>query len=286
MITVKYNNLGFRQEEGFTDWDLAVAGDSFTEMGILPYHQVPTTVLGKILNLRVANFGVAVTGPLTHLSYLRAFGIAPSTRRVMIIFFEGNDLFDLDTEFIALENFRKNKRRPYRRFKKQSSMIKAIMAPFNRPQTKESGDRITATFKSSVNDIPISLDYLPPGAKDLSPLTFQELNYFFAQYAEFAREKGVEAWLVYMPCKIRAVYGQIEFLANAPNEQREWQPTDLPETIAALSRDHGIRFINVSPALIGASKNGRTLLYNPFYDTHVNAAGAQVIAEEIVRHLK
>ncbi|MGC8990233.1 MAG: hypothetical protein ACP5MD_08950, partial [Verrucomicrobiia bacterium] len=64
-ITVKYDRFGFRNEIELRDWEVAVAGDSFTELGHLPYHQLFTTMLARRLNLRVLNLGVGNTGPLT-----------------------------------------------------------------------------------------------------------------------------------------------------------------------------------------------------------------------------
>lgn len=284
-ITVKYNQQGFRQEEGYTDWDLAIAGDSFTEMGILPYPQVPTTIVGKLLNLRVVNLGVVVTGPLTHLHYLRSFGVAPSTRRTVIVFFEGNDLSDLDKESTRLREFWKTGRRPYRNFRRQTSMLKAVMRMGRMPDRKQPADQIIANFRSSTGEIPISLDYLPPMSKDLPATTMSQLEFFFKEYAEFAHSNGVEAWLAYMPCKIRVMHGQIRFLDSAPDSHTQWQPTDLPETIGEFSRRYGIRFINLTSTMVQASRQGQALLFNPFYDTHINAAGAQIVAEGIARRL-
>ena len=59
------------------------------------YDQLFTTILGKMLNIRVLNLGVSHTGPLTQLSYLQDYGVSPSTKHVVIVFYEGNDLSDL-----------------------------------------------------------------------------------------------------------------------------------------------------------------------------------------------
>jgi hypothetical protein len=70
---------------------------------------------------------------------------------------------------------------------------------------------VNARFKSSRGDIPISVDYTPPNKADRSARTIEQLEYFFRQYAEFAERKGIKAWLAYMPCKLRVVYGHVEF---------------------------------------------------------------------------
>src|SRR5205814_7470894 len=98
---------------------------SFVELGYLPMDQLFTTILGQSLGLRVANFGTSYTGPLTQLSYLQDYGIAQSTRRSVIVFFEGNDLSDLSAESADAEKLKLTGKRPYRKFTKQPSAIKA-----------------------------------------------------------------------------------------------------------------------------------------------------------------
>lgn len=111
-------------------------------------------------------------------------------------------------------------------------------------------------------------------------------RYLCSSHAEFAGDKGVEAWLTYMPCKVCVVSGQIAFLDSAPESQTKWPPTDFPETIGEFSRRYGLRFVDLTPARVQASRLGATLSFNPFYETHINAAGARVVAEEIARCLR
>src|SRR5262249_34359281 len=106
-VTMTYDSHGFRNPEGMRDWEIAIAGDSFTELGFLRQEQIFTSVMGRLLGIRVLNLGVCATGPLTQLSYLREYGIADHTRNVMIVFFEGNDLADLDREWAALDRWKK-----------------------------------------------------------------------------------------------------------------------------------------------------------------------------------
>src|SRR5678815_4827611 len=50
-ITVDYDAQGFRNPTNLVDWDVAVAGDSFVELGYLPYEGLFTTLAGKQLGL-------------------------------------------------------------------------------------------------------------------------------------------------------------------------------------------------------------------------------------------
>lgn len=47
-----------------------MAGDSFVELGNLPFEQLFTTILGELTHRPVLNLGVSHTGSLTQLCYL------------------------------------------------------------------------------------------------------------------------------------------------------------------------------------------------------------------------
>jgi hypothetical protein len=49
----------------------------------------------------------------------------------------------------------------------------------------------------------------------------QQLEYFFRKYAVFAQRKGIKAWLAYMPCKLRVIYGHIEFTKDTPEQAKK-----------------------------------------------------------------
>ena len=284
-ITVSYDATGFRHEEGFTDWEIAIAGDSFTELGYLPYDQLFTTILGKLTNLRVLNLGTGYTGPLTQLSYLRDYGLAPGTRRAVIVFFEGNDLEDLDREYGDLMRYQSTGHRPLREFKKQTSVTRALFklveSIFQRPPRSW----VTAYFKSARGDVPITLLYIPPARDQLPPEAVRQLNYFFERFAAFGKDHHVEVWLVFMPCKERVVYGMVEFCATASEKLKKWEPTDLPIVISDLSQGHGVRFMDLTPMLREETHQSGELLYNSIYDTHLNARGSQAVAREMARQL-
>jgi len=63
-ITVSYDRNGFRNPEGMSDWQIAVAGDSSTELGYLADDQLFTSILSHRLEAPVLNLGVSYTGPV------------------------------------------------------------------------------------------------------------------------------------------------------------------------------------------------------------------------------
>jgi hypothetical protein len=287
VITVTYDRAGFRNRDDISDWDVAVAGDSFTELGHLRSEELFTTVLGQSLGVRVLNLGTGYTGPLTQLSYLRDYGIAGSTRirHAFIVFFEGNDLEDLAWEYEALGRWRLSGERAYRKFKKQPSGVKAtyelLVKVAERRGTQ--ADHVDAYFRSVQGTIPISLAYTPPGRADIPEETRQALSYFFDEYARFGKERQLAVWLAYMPSKERVLHGQMEFAKDAPEQFRNWRPTDLPALVSELCDRDGIRFIDLTPALITETVRTRKLLYNSIYDTHLNSHGSLAVGRELVR---
>jgi hypothetical protein len=286
-VTVKYNQMGFRNEENFSDWEVAVAGDSFTELGDLTYDKLFTTILGKMLNIRVLNLGVSRTGPLTQLSYLQHLGVAPSTKHVVIVFYEGNDLSDLRDEYAALVQYHESGHREYRQFKTQTSMLKALFTVLQTLwSNKKPSNAVHAQFKSAHGDIPISIGgYTPPNKAQVPAETMQQLEYFFRKYADFAKSKGIKAWLAYMPRKLRVVYDRIEFTQGATESQKKWKPSDLPQAISEISDRYGIEFIDLTPALVEETNRTGELLYNSIFDIHLNSRGSLIVAKELARHL-
>jgi len=288
IITVEYDKSGFRNETGLTDWAIAVAGDSFTELGYLPHDQLFTTILARLMGVRVANLGVSYTGPLTQLSYLRDYGVTPGTRKTIIAFFEGNDLDDLAEESAGVANQRRTRQRPYREFEKRTSLVQAV---YQRAQSAIHKQPVApvplanAFFLSAQGKIPITLMYTPPGRGEIRPETMTQLDDFVTAYAAFGKERGIEVWLAYMPSKERVAYGEVEFVADAPEKLKRWSPTDLPQVVAALADRHGVRFMDLTPALTEDTARRRELLFNSIYDTHLNARGSLIVAQEIARHL-
>ena len=94
-VTITYDSEGFRNPEDLRDWKMVFAGDSFTELGYLPYEDLFTTHLGALLHTSVKNLGVGYTGTLTQTYYLKLYGKSASTTDAFLVFFEGNDLDDL-----------------------------------------------------------------------------------------------------------------------------------------------------------------------------------------------
>ena len=298
VVTVEYDRNGFRNREGLDDWGIVVTGDSFTELAVLPQAELFTSILSRELGVPVLNLGTSYTGPLTQLSYLKDFGVSPGTRHSVVVFFEGNDIKDLAIEYGAWRHWKKTGERPLREFQKRTSLLQAageriveglrtIARRLRYALHLRHGARyLDAYFVSSRGEVPLSLDYTPPNRSELSTVTMDQLEYFFSEYAAFAREQQITAWLAYMPCKLRVLYGLLRVTDEASGEQRTWRPSDLPDVLAELCGRHGVEFVDLTPALSGFTREEEELPFNSIYDTHINTRGSRVVAMELSRHLR
>ncbi len=283
VITVKYDALGFRNEPRPDAWSIAVAGDSFTELGCVAYDSLFTHVMSQRLRCDVLNLGVAGTGPLSHLTYLENHGLSPRTTDLMIVFFEGNDADDLLDELRAERNFQRTGERPLRDIQPQTSVLRAfgelLSAPGRPPPSNRAG--IEAVFLGPQGEVPVSLGYPPPGGAELSGAMREAFTVFAQRYAAFAREHQVRPWLAYMPCKMRVLFGRLRLAPEADPVLHTWTPTDLPDFVATLCASHGIRFFDLTPALAGPTQATGELVYNHLFDSHLNARGSALVGEAL-----
>ena len=289
VLTVRYDATGFRNEDELTDWEVAVAGDSFTELGSVPFDALFTTILGRETGVRVRNLGVSSTGPFTHLSYLEDYGVAPSLKHVVIVFFEGNDMDDLGKEYNALTRYEETGERPYRWFEKQTSLLTALGDLWIRSSRREplSLDLIPVVhFHSAQGVIPVTITQVPPAVEHLTPGDHAELKRFFSEYRAFGQRRGVRTWLAYMPCKGRVLHGRVEAVEAHREGGGLWIPTRFPEVIAEGCMRHGIEFIDLTPPLRRAAQERGELVYNSMIDVHLNAKGSMLVGETLVRRLK
>jgi len=147
------------------------------------------------------------------------------------------------------------------------------------------GKYVTAHFQAQDGATPVTLAYAPPSGRELSTETLSNLEEFFGAYASLAQDRHITAWLAYMPCKERVLYDHLIFSDDAPETVKKWQPSDLPRLIHELCDRYGILWIDLTVPLVNETTRSRRLLYNSMYDTHINAQGSLVVANELARDL-
>lgn len=287
-VTITYDAEGFRNPDTLAHWTLVVVGDSFVEQGYLPYEDLFTTQLGRLLGVPVKNAGAGYSGPLSYVAYLQHFGAAPGARHAVMIFFEGNDLIDLERETQWTHLFAATGKREYRDFKKQPSFLRAgyrFLARRMRGEHLHKRFFRNAYFAADDGEVAVSVSYTPPAADAVSPSARHGLGRALAAWAATADTLGMKPWLVYMPCKRRVLHERLRFIDETPQDFVDWRPTDLPAWVKQQAETHGIGFIDVTPVLLRETRQGR-LTYNPIWDTHLNRRGSALVAEVLADTLR
>ena len=294
-VTITYDEMGFRNPPGLRDWDVVVVGDSFTELGFLPYEDLFTTRLGALLNLRVKNLGVSYTGTFTQAYYLKEWGKSPRTREAVLAFFEGNDLIDALGERRRMEQASHDVSTttpgtpaPSRleTLPSQSSLIKALYRLVTgwAPSASRRAPGVpppNAYFVSGKARTPLDTDYYLPDARALPEEVRSSVRDAIGTWAATARALGLRPWLVFLPCKRRVLDG---YLVTSTGEPLPLMQSDIPEFIEGLATAAGMRFVDVTPALRRATAAGR-LTYNTRADSHLNRDGSLVVATALAEAL-
>ncbi len=286
--TITYDTEGFRNPNTLTTWDVVVVGDSFVELGHLPYEDLFTTQLGRLLDVRVKNLGASYSGPYTYTAFLNHFGVAPRARHAMMVFFEGNDLIDLQREAAWQQTFIATGERPYRAIERQPSFLKAsyrLLRRLVRGEWQHTRFFRNASVEAQGTAHAATVTYTPPEASQLSPALRTTLDEALEAWARAAQAQGMRPWLVYMPCKRRVLDSHLRFTAETPHPLATWHPTDLPAFLKQRAQHYAIDFIDVTPALRRETQHGQ-MTYNLVWDTHLNAHGAAVVAQTLADTLR
>jgi len=287
-VVVQYDRHGFRNDHEIARAPVVVIGDSFVESGLVPQGELFTTRLGQMLSLEVANLGQGGYGPQQESVVLQRFGLPLKPRVILWFFFEGNDLLDVH----RYEEFKQDMERSVRspgEFSTRSFTANAIQTLqwLSIPKPKEDSPeavRRSCQLRTGNGGLGHKIYFAYPGQplskKDLAALEVLEKQLGDAQRS--AAESGVHFLVVYIPTKFR-VYGEFcEFPENGYG--REWRPNDLPARLEEWTRDNGIAFLDLTPALQQVAADGE-LAYYPD-DGHWNAKGHEVVAEAVAEFLR
>ncbi|MDA1016108.1 MAG: hypothetical protein O3A00_16835, partial [Planctomycetota bacterium] len=273
-LKVHYDEFGFRNPTDLQDWNLVFVGDSFTEIGYLPYEHLVSTQVGRLLGRPVKNLGVSYTGTLTHNCYLSEYGKSPNTSDAFLCFFEGNDIDDMLLEAARRTEFETTGVRSVRdisQYREPSflrAVSRAVSARFpravNGTVTTHNADFVVGSKRTRVSAL-----YHPPNESDLTESTKELIESALAEWAQTAVKHDIKPWFVFMPVKRRVLGEFLEFRDNAPVEVVNWSPSDLPQYLQRICGEHGIEFINVTDVLMHEARQG-VLTYNTLWDTHLN----------------
>lgn len=304
-VTIHYDKDGFRNPDSLADWDIVVAGDSFTESGYLPDNEIFTGILAAATDRRVKNLGISDTGNFSHSFYLKSYGKSPSSRTAVLAFFEGNDLVDDIKELKDLAKYKATGERPTKEIGPEPSLIRTLYHLARdykkmslRPQSlanatyfaKQSPGHLidpahiaNASFISDGTAIPVTIADAPPTPEQMTAEQKAALGEALDTWAKTCRELKMDSWLAYLPCKRRVLHGHLRQGADYPDPG--WQLNELPSYVASECAARGIRFVDTTPPLADLAAKG-VLTFNPIYDTHYNREGHRAVGETLAAALK
>ncbi len=285
---------GFRNTKG-KDWkqaDLLTIGDSFTIASSLPEEKTWSSLLAAKMGI-VSWYEASVNqlGPENYLKILQFFapGLKAGTK-VVIGFFEGNDLHDLYFEM------------PRQNRKNLALLLDYAVSEFSQSKPFLSKVRIPL-FNLAGSTWPVLFfqPYVDQLAQNKDSIreneNYAKLNTIFADYTKICGQYRLNCFIVYFPDKFHVYYplikGQFDyagyFKAITGNGTPAPAPADFDKNldnektlIKTLADENGLQFISVVGDLQKAA--GSAIVYWP-YDTHLNAYGNEIAAESIKNSL-
>jgi len=290
-VTLQYDKNGFRNPTDLEDWEIVVIGDSFTELGNLKYEDLFSTRLGSLMSRSVKNLGISHTGVLNQTACLQHFGISESTKHVVWVFFEGNDLQDLGLELERRLRIKRGESEHVdllvKSKKIQTSLTKAIRNVLFVPSRLDIyGPAVNATLSRGSESVRFKLDYTPVGSKTLGSAGGQ-LRTAIGKLADLCRQRDLKLWCVYMPTK-RRVFHSLRYQVDddaAQHLRQPWQPSDLPRWLELQCWFKQIEFVDVTSSLIELNKSDE-FSHNLAFDTHLSVAGARVVADSLAARME
>jgi hypothetical protein len=250
----------------------------------VPAFDLLTSVLARTLGATVDNLGQIGYGPQQELAVVRRYALPRRPRVVVWVFFEGNDLANIDA---------------YRAFASDFAAARAARHGFvARSFSRNAMERLMyLAGNPRPSAVPRSAWWIAGGRKErlyflytAGPLSdpaeaaLHELESILAQAASMSHEAGAHFVLAFAPDKFRACRGSLVVEPDA--DLVGWTLSDLPGRLAAMSaRLPGyVTYLDLTPTLAFHCDQGELPYFRE--DNHWNAAGNRIVAEELARTLK
>jgi len=275
----QYDHNGFRNATDLKSADILLIGDSFVEGLTIPYDQLGSSLLANLQGKVVANLGQSAYGPQQELVILRRYGLPLQPRTVVWMFSEGTDLSDV----VYYDRVMHSPPNLWQAYLQRSFLHMLLLRLKARPNPPgiiragyfqaASGKPVTIYFQARWN--PLTAENL--GALDETVQIVSEANRLCAA-------QGARFIFVFVPEKFTVLHSFCRFPPES--ECSKWAGNDMAarfqKALAAVSPDIG--YLDLTPALVSASKNG-VLTYYPD-DPHWTPEGHRIAAEAIDAYLK
>lgn len=280
---LRYDHRGFRNDTDMDRADVVVIGDSYVESPMLPGSSLLTTQLSQRLRASVANLGISGYGPEQELVVLKRYALALQPKTIVWVFFEGNDLYQLDPEdqeVRAVPDTSAAHDDYWMRSLTRNLLLlsrKAVQGCVPHPDyLRLRGRFLDAEGKETLLYFWEKLGALRPTDR----LRLERLRAIWAEAYQVSRQQGIRLVVAFAPVKHRVHQG-LENFEPLTKEMREWPLNDLPEEVASMLKQLApeIEFLDLTPPLRNAAAQG-VLTYLPD-DTHWTAAGQRIAGEAI-----
>jgi GDSL-like Lipase/Acylhydrolase family len=276
---VGYDRNGFRNPTDLDAAAIAVIGDSFVEGALVAQGELLSARLAAALGAPVANLGVAGYGPQQELVVLERYALPLGVRRVVWLFFEGNDLSDAERYERARAD--PNLLNPEVRPSLQRSLTwNALGRLAQLTRRRRTLDSDYARARSGRVQTGAELGQSMYFAVPLRPLderALEELGLVetvLERAAERCRAAGAVLVIAFAPLKLRVYADLCAFPADFAFGARE--PSDLPQRLARFAAGIGVPFVDLTPELCAAASRGELVYF--LDDGHWTAAGNAVAA--------
>jgi hypothetical protein len=286
-IDVKYDSRGFRNDYEIEQAPIVIIGDSFVEAGLVPQELLLSTHLRSLLQVEVANLGQSAYGPQQELLVLQRYGFTMHPKIVLWLFFEGNDLLDVQRYERFIQNRDTILNEVYS-FKDRSFTANAVLllggltGSGSKSDTDEARRR-SCKYLRSQSEESRTLYFAYAG----SPLSGEELasldvaQGIFLEAQRRSTHNGARLLLVYIPTKFRVYRDFCDFAEDSYGIN--WQLSDLPDRLETWCRAQGIAYLDLTAALQESAGQGE-LVYFPD-DGHWNERGHEVVARTVARFI-
>ncbi len=283
---LRYDQHGFRNDEDLHRADVVVIGDSYVESPMLPNSSLFTTALTHSLGATVANLGISGYGPEQELTVLKRYALKLQPKTIVWVFFEGNDLLQLDPGAENSELALPEPSTPYDKYWLHSLTRNLLVLSKSaargcvphqtylqyRGRFQEAGGKDTEMFFWEK----------PAPLTGTDRLRLERLQTILAEAHELCRQQGIRFVVAFAPVSYRVHQGLANF-EPLTRELREWPLNNLPEELMPMLRaiSQDIDFVDLTHPLRMAAAAG-VLTYLPD-DTHWTTEGQRVAGQALHR---
>jgi lysophospholipase L1-like esterase len=316
---------GFRNPVVREPIDVAVLGDSFVEAMTSPREEAWPARLEELTGKKVQNYGTSSFGPQQELYVLQDFAIAHRPRDVVLAYFAGNDLFDAERfdrwehggEKPGEEPSGWRLQKSCRRYETLflTTLVRVALPKKKPADLPKPAASSRSGFDRGAFEIPtapgatLRFAFMPPYLQKLAGSRteiersrgWQLARDTFLRMKEICVQHGARLTIMLVPSKEEVYWplvehslgrdelqGSLDFISSynhmplraADISANRLVQNELMREFCASAR---IPFLDLTPVLEQAAASGCAVYFAD--DTHWNAAGHQIAAEELAKFL-